>query len=279
MPVFTSSLPLMGSLAGGMGPWRDQDVVVPLLILVLGIAVGMCLAGLLVVLHYLRAGKVEAPRRGMERMGKPRIRNKGERGAGPGSWDGEFRWLAVRSARPRLVQNALGLDKATPCTWEEGLSAAHEDRLFISAPIGGWVLVLGSCLPELEDVDRCYRFIMELSRKVGHVEYFAMNRALNHHAWVQAEQGTILRAYAWAGRTVWNQGVKTRGESELGLVCFSYTDEPQRLLFGDGDPFAANTEKVSRLAARWSVDPTTLDPRLFRENYGIAGEVSRSGME
>ena len=42
------------------------------------------------------------------------------------------------------------------------------------------------------------------------------------------------------------------------------------------DPFARNTDRVSLLASRWSLDPTTIDPRLLSETRGIAGEVSRS---
>jgi hypothetical protein len=271
MASLLSILAWMGNPAAGMPPWRDEDLVAPLLILVLGVALGMCLAGLLVVMHYLRTGKSDKPRRPVRLAPWPR-----ERDLSGAAWQGSFRWLAIRSARPQMVQEALRLHKATPVTWEEGLSATHEHKLFISPPISGWVLVLGSHLPELDDVDRCYRFLLQLSRKLGHVQFFSINRALNHHAWVQAEQGTILRGYAWAGRTVWNQGIKTPAEIELGMSCFSYVDEPHRPIFGQVDPFAANTEKVARLAARWSVDPTAIDPRLFTEDHGIAGEISRS---
>ncbi|HZO84085.1 MAG TPA: hypothetical protein VFC26_02670, partial [Verrucomicrobiae bacterium] len=123
-----------------------------------------------------------------------------------------------------------------------------------------------------------FRFLIELSRKLGHVQYFSVNRALSHHTWVQAEQSTILRAYSWAGKTLWNQGLKTSAEIELGLKCFPYGESPERPPFGQPDPFARNTERVSLLASRWSVDPTTVDPRLLSETHGIAGEVSRSKM-
>jgi hypothetical protein len=274
MLLALSILAWTGSSVGATTRLRGEDVIAPLLILALGVALGMCFAGLLVVLHYLRAGKVESLRDSVRLpsyLHAPKFSSSG--------WEGNFRWIAVRSARPRLVQEALRLQKATSCTWEEGLSAAHHEKLFISPPVAGWLLVFGSRLPELDDVDRCYRFVLDLSRKLGHVQYFAVDRALNHHAWVQAEQGTILRGYAWAGRAVWNQGARTAAELELGVTCFDYTDEPERLLFGGTDLLTANTEKVFRLARRWSVDPTTIDARLLTHHHGIAGEVSRSRME
>jgi hypothetical protein len=157
------------------------------------------------------------------------------------------------------------------------LSAAHDHKLFISPPVRGWVLVMGTNLPEpSEDVDKCFRFLVELSRKVGQVQFFSVNRAVNHHAWVQAEAGGIVRAYAWAGRTVWNQGVATRAELDLGLKCFGYGEGEERIDYGRPDPAALNTERLPLLASRWSLDPTSIDARMLREHQGIAGQLLRS---
>jgi hypothetical protein len=261
------------SIASGFSNWRQGDLMVPVLILLLGVALGLCLAGLMVVMHHLRADTNQI-RRGV------RFTERHPRGRFSGGTAGtSFRWIAIRTSRLQAVQTALRVTKATPCTWEEGLSAAHEQKLFISPPLNGWVLVLGAHLPEAsEDVDRCFRFLIELSRKLGHVQYFSVNRALSHHTWVQAEQSTILRAYSWAGKTLWNQGLKTSAEIELSLKCFPYGEIPERPPFGQPDPFARNTERVPLLASRWSVDPTAVDPRLLSETHGIAGEVSRSKM-
>src|SRR5581483_11374488 len=150
---------------------------------------------------------------------------------------------AVRSRNPRAVQEALNLHNAKPCTWTEGL--AGEQRLFIAPPVNGWILVVGSEVPDpAEDVDVCFRFLTDLSRKLGQVQYFSANRVLGHHAWVQLTSGRVVRAYAWAGRTLWNQGVKTRAELELGLKCFHYFENPERLSFGPSDLILTNTEKV-----------------------------------
>jgi hypothetical protein len=183
-------------------------------------------------------------------------------------------WLAVRSRNLQLVQSALGISNPRPCTWTEGL--ASEQKLFIAPPVKGFILITGSGLPEPDDdVDACFRFLLGLSRKLGQVQFFGANGALGHHAWVLAESGRIVRAYAWAGRTLWNQGVKTRAEIELGLKCFQYFDAPESAIFGKPDVIALNTDKVHLLAARWSIDPLTLDKRTFHQAHGIAGEPSR----
>ncbi len=182
-------------------------------------------------------------------------------------------WLAVRSRNVHAVQVALGLHNVQPCTWTEGLSG--EEKLFIAPPVKGWVLIIGSGLPDpADDVDICFRFLTSLSQKLGHVQFFKANRVLGHHAWVRLENGQVMRGYAWAGKTLWNQGMPTRAESEFGLKCFQYFESPDQT-FEDSEIAAANVEKVPSLAGRWSLDPTSVDENLFEHAYGIAGEPPR----
>jgi hypothetical protein len=182
-------------------------------------------------------------------------------------------WLAVRSKNVHAVQLALGLNNAQPCTWSEGL--AGEEKLFIAPPVKGWVLIIGSGLPDpADDVDVCFRFLASLSQKLGQVQFFSASRALGHHAWVRAEGGRITRGYAWAGKTLWNQGKPTSAESDLGLKCFQYFESPEQT-FELTDIVTNNVEKVSLLAGRWSLDPATVDEHLFAHVYGIAGEPPR----
>ncbi len=182
-------------------------------------------------------------------------------------------WLAVRSRNVHAVQVALGLHNVQPCTWTEGLSG--EEKLFIAPPVKGWVLIIGSGLPDpADDVDVCFRFLTSLSQKLGHVQFFKANRVLGHHAWVRVDNGEVMRGYAWAGKTLWNQGMPTRAESEFGLKCFQYFESPDQT-FEESEIAAANVEKVSSLAGRWSLDPTSVDENLFEHAYGIAGEPPR----
>jgi hypothetical protein len=265
-------LPFMGEAAATVASAPENDLITILLILVLGMALGVGLICLLLVVHFLRSGRLA-----QRRMAKKDEWWLSERKFQSSLFTTPSRWLAIRCSNPLVVQAALGLHRPTPCSWEEGLSAAHEQKLFISPPISGWILVMGSALPEpSEDVDQCFRFLQALSRKLGHVQFFSANRVVHHHAWVQAEHGQIQRAYAWAGKTLWNQGPATLAEVQLGLKCYDYTETADRTPFLQQDPAAVNAERVPLLASRWSVDPNTIDGRRLRASQGIAGELSRS---
>lgn len=182
-------------------------------------------------------------------------------------------WLAVRSRNVHAVQLALGLNNVQPCTWSEGL--AGDEKLFIAPPVKGWVLIIGSGLPDpADDVDVCFRFLTHLSQKLGQVQYFKANRVLGHHAWVRVEGGKVVRAYAWAGKTLWNQGTFSRAEAEFGMKCFQYFESPDET-FESSDTALGNVEKIASLAGRWSIDPNTVDEQLFEHAYGIAGEPPR----
>jgi len=182
-------------------------------------------------------------------------------------------WLAIRSRDMVAVQIALGLRNAKPCSWAEGLVSAR--RLFIAPPVNGWTLVFGSGLPDPgDDVDGAFRFLRELSRKLGHVQFFQAEPLLQHHAWVMAEFGRIVRAYAWAGATVWNQGVKTSAETALGVKCFAYGEIPSADEWTIAEFIVANVEKVPQIARRWSLDPAEIDLRTLANAQGIAGHRS-----
>ncbi len=132
------------------------------------------------------------------------------------------------------MQSALALHNPKPCLWSEGLSGDGEQKLFVSPPVSGWILVIGPALPDpSDDVDVCFRFLLELSRKVGQVQFFNANSMLNEHAWVRADAGRIVRGYAWAGKTLWNQGAATQAERDLGMKCYDYTEAT-----GDADSSA-----------------------------------------
>jgi len=170
-------------------------------------------------------------------------------------------WLAIRSATPEQVRDALGLSRFAPCSWAEGMTGEHE--FFISPRVNGWVIVTGLAIPTPDDdVDECFRFLVSLSRKLGHVQFFHAQRFLHHHAWARLDDGYVTRAYAWADGTVWNQGPRTLPEMELGLKCFDYGDPCPR------NVAVRNAETVSRLAARWNFDPAAVDERAV----GMAGE-------
>ena len=174
-------------------------------------------------------------------------------------------WLAIRAVSPEAVRRALGLNRATPCSWAEGLSGSRE--FFISPRVNDWVIVAGLGLPHPgDDVDATFLFLTALSRKLGHVQFFYADRYLHHHAWARLDDGCVTRAFAWAGETVWNQGHPTLPEIETGLNLPGY---------GEAVTDAAvrkNLAKLPQLAARWSLDPAEVRLKSARESIGLAGE-------
>ncbi len=175
-------------------------------------------------------------------------------------------WMAVRAASPEAAKMALGMEHAAPCSWAEGLTGGHE--FFISPSVNGWVIITGMGLPNpTDDVDATYVFLVELSKQLGHVQYFYASRLLHHHAWARLDDGCVTRAYAWAGETVWNQGETTVPEIQTGVRLFAYGEHAATILDAEN-----NFEKVPQLAARWSLDPAEVKLNPLRPATGIAGE-------
>lgn len=181
-------------------------------------------------------------------------------------------WLAIRSSSSKAVQAALGVSYPAPCPWAEGISGRHE--FFIGAPVNQWTIVTGSSLPQPgHDVDRCFHFLIRLSRVLGHVQFFMTDPILHHHAWVRVEYGNVKRAYVWMGQTVWNQGAKSIAEMELNMKCFGYGEENDVPATAEENA-AVNVKKVPSLAARWSIDPLAIDANLQNPADGVAGKSS-----
>lgn len=249
---------------------QNGDVVAILLVLFLLLILGI--AALFVRLASRQAG---ARRRELGRQCLPLAPWAGYESFRPEIFDSPCRWIAVRTTEPRAVQKALRLANPTICTWAEGLAEARDRRLFITPPIGEWVLVVGSSLPDpAEDVDACFHLLTRLSRELGLVQFFCLNRAVGHHAWARLDAGEVLRAYAWAGQVVWHQGAPSPAELGLDLRCFEYLETVEPSWGQTHDPILQNLDRLPMLAARWSVDPTSLDGRHFVTGRGIVGELS-----
>ena len=240
-----------------------------LLLLLFGVALSICITAVVFV-------NLHARRRGLD---QPQNLDS-ESGALPVSFLPHMLlcrpccWLAIKSRSLHAVQSALGLLNPKPCSFLEGMSGG--EKLFIAPPVNGWILVLGAGLPQpSEDVDACFRFVLNLSRKLGEVQFFSASRVVRDHAWVRAYRGRVVRAYAWAGKTLWKQGRRTAAEKELGLKCFDYTETAERNSFFEPDFISTNVDKVPLLAARWSLDPTCIDGRLLERERGITGEPTQ----
>src|ERR1041385_7685818 len=147
-----------------MNSW---DLIPVLLLLLLALALGAGAAMLALAVRWRRR-KAQAEGK---TMSPPEIEMAFPPPAPQAVWRRPGCWLAIRSRSLAAVQEALELNNAKPCSWSEGLSG--EGQLFISPPVNGWVFVVGAGLPDPgEDVDVCFRFLVELSRRVGQVQFF-----------------------------------------------------------------------------------------------------------
>jgi len=166
------------------------------------------------------------------------------------------RWLAIRSSNTTFLRETLHIGTEEGSPWSEALVRFRERLIFISPPWRGWSLVVGAAIPDpAADIDQLFRFLSGLSREVGEVQFFSADRVLNHHAWAWLREGNVVRAYAWAGETLWSQGDCTLDERLLGLTAHDYGEAVEGPGSCGGPSEQQNAERVALLARRWSLDP------------------------
>lgn len=180
---------------------------------------------------------------------------------------GKQSWLAIQgtpgmpghppgSADADLVAALLGLHDLGPVSWRTGMDLAYftDNRVVLTPPLPGaadstWLLVVGRWLAQARstvDVDG-------LSEALAtEVQYFATDRSVQRHTWRRARDGMLLRAFDFLGRDgellEW-EGDPDPAERDAGLPAS--VDEETDLVVGERD--------LLRVAAAWSVDPTTLE--------------------
>jgi hypothetical protein len=171
---------------------------------------------------------------------------------------GKQAWLAIPDADPDLVGALLGLRDLGPVSWRTGIDVAYftDDRVMLTPPLAGtgdvaWLLVVGRWLAQPQStVD-----IVDLSGSLGSdVQFFATDRVSQRHRWSRARDGALLRSFDYVGRD--GELLDWRGEpdtAERAIGLPAIVDDETDLLVGEAD--------VLRLAAAWSLDPTTIEGR------------------
>ena len=248
----------------------EDDVVVYLLLLLLVAVIVLGVVCFILVMHFVsqrRRDQANEPRSELSSGTTVAWRSGGVLLV-------PARWMAVRAATVRDVRQALGLSNATPCTIEDGLAGNHQQALFLAPPVNGWVLITGPGIPDpAEDIDEVYHLLRLLSIKLGAAQFFSFNRALGHHGWAWARGGGVVRAFAWSGHTLWNEGEPTPPERTLRMRCPGY-DEPEPQSAIAREIILGNIDKVPLLAARWSVDPVSVHQQV-PHGVGVTGEFTR----
>jgi hypothetical protein len=188
----------------------------------------------------------------------------------PAPFGYKMAWLAIRTRDPLAVIEDLGLIDPTPCNWNSGIGTVYDDRLgdrhvFVTPPVNGWTFVVGLSLPHpvgRSFVDKCTPLLVGLGGRYAEVQYFFTYPPIDFYAWARVIDGRLVRAFAVGDEgVVWNKGRTTREERALGLKLFELRGVRGRRGDAGGELILHPTEDhVMRLAQRWSLDPTHLEP-------------------
>ena len=125
-------------------------------------------------------------------------------------------WIAIRSVSLEAVQQALGLNRAEPCSWVSGLSGDH--GFFISPRVHGWVIVTGNALPTpTEDVDAVLGRRPQEMRETRHDPALAADHPEEAEATQPAKRTPVTHGPAPGGIDPKNPD--TWGKTPRNAVC------------------------------------------------------------
>lgn len=175
-------------------------------------------------------------------------------------------WLAIgaadRDVPPEAIMAALGVRDLGAVDWRHGIDLAYltDDRLAITPPLAGaggraWTLIAGRAF----FADGAAPDVAALSASLAaDVQFFATHRVVEAHFWERAAGGRLVRAFRYVGErgevTRW-YGEPDAAEIAVGLpVAFDAHLDPD-----DRPVVMVNESDVMKVAATWSVDPSTLD--------------------
>jgi hypothetical protein len=186
-------------------------------------------------------------------------------------------WLAVPTASPEAVADALGLRYRQTMDWTSGTHAAYRQGVFVARPVDSWTLAHGRVhLPGAFEASdpRFPDWIRQLSDQLGEVQYFVTDRVSEHHGWARAIDGELMRAYYFSDANVpLHFGDPTDIECELG-VGHRWLDEGwQTWGEAEWDAFFETTPcelHVMDIAQRWSICPLEIPEDALAEP-GIYG--------
>jgi len=195
-------------------------------------------------------------------------------------------WLAVEATDPEALARALGVAEPRRADWGPGLEwmyegRASEVRVFLTPPLGAWVLAAGTFLNDLwrADEQALVPFLESLSARLEtRVQYFGTHRIVEYQGWALADRGRVERAYVYlgeSGEVLLDFGERTAEEQERGIATTAELEAMGDEAFDDLDAAPwPDEEDVMRFADAWSLDPTTLEERFERVEPGWVGTAT-----
>lgn len=240
----------------------------------------------------------------------------------PESFGFKVSWFAVKTSDPASVLEALEFAEATPTNWVSGLAAVHGNSqsddawVFVSPPVSGWILVVGSSLPyptieTHHDIGRRFDVLFSrLMQRFDDVQFFGSHRGVGFVTWARALSAKPMRIFAFAEADVLaNVGEQTPEEAKLGFLNLSGLSpsdaadrifaaaeeedvEESRLVASGLSPRDARTKvrqsrrspllnetDVVKLASLWSIDPTRLSDQGHSIGLGLAACLPKDLMQ
>jgi hypothetical protein len=233
----------------------------------------------------------------------------------PQSFGFKVSWFALKAFGPAAVVNALELVEATPANWASGLAAVYASNsndawVFVSPPMGGWVLAVSRWLPyptiqSTDDAGVKFDVLFpRLMKRFDDVQLFGSHRVYDFVAWARGLNDKSVRIFAYADSEVLaNVGEQTSEEAKLGLINLtgfapadagdemsrkaeeqdaevealvatglSRREARARVRQNRGHAFPDEIDVVE-LAGLWSIDPSGLSEQDHLPGLGLAARL------
>jgi hypothetical protein len=192
-------------------------------------------------------------------------------------------WMAIRTNDKQKVAECLKLRNSSDCNWAAGISKAYDDSVFITPPIGDWIIAVGQGLPAPEtksDMDEVKKMLAALSMIFGEVQLFSTHRVVEYHCWIKAVADEVTRVYAFLGESGENIAVEGQpsGIEKQYTLINTFSEEAKQDNYFEREGLTwPDEELVMKIAADWSIDPTTLDELAgMQPALGLVGNMEQA---
>lgn len=182
-------------------------------------------------------------------------------------------WIALKAESPAQVITALELNDVKAIDWNEGvaLGYANQDvqakRLFVSGVVDGWHFIQGAIPDPTADLAKFEKLMSKLASVSDDVQYFISNRISDGYGWVRYRNGKLIRRIIWYnGEPRFEFGKLDQVESQIVQSWEVFND--------GGDPYTIGPDEddVLKIAASWSVDPSSFDRLKSEVPVGLVGK-------
>lgn len=187
-------------------------------------------------------------------------------------------WFAVKTDNKNRIAEILNLENITDCNWQIGIDKAYNNSIYITPTLDGWTLACGWGLPTGDtekSIDTVKTILEILSKEFGEAQFFCTHRVTEYHCWIKATNGHILRVYSFIGEAGENlvvEGQPTEVEKPIKLINTLSNEARNKNYFERKDIVWPDEELVMKVAANWSINPTTLDDRKeISSTLGLLG--------